>query len=108
AVSRQDEGDDLRFLTIALLEGRTEGTVDEAGGEDFFLGRTSFALEEASRDAPAGVGVLLVVDGEGHEVAHDSAVFEAGRGKDDRVAVSDYARAVGLFGDRTCLHGQGF
>ena len=103
AVGGENEGDDLRLLPVALRERRAQGTVDQTAGEDFFLGRTSFALEEAARDASAGVGVLLVVDGERHEVAEDDAFFVAGGGEDDRVAVADHAGAVGLTCDRTGL-----
>ena len=103
AVSGENQGDDLRLLPVALRKRWAEGTVDETAGENFLLGGTAFAFEKAARDAAAGVGVLLVVDGEGHEVAEDGAFFVAGRGEDDRVAVADHARAVGLTCDRTGL-----
>src|SRR5260221_14625084 len=80
--------------------------VDEAAGEDLFLGRPAFAFEEAARDASAGGGVPLVVDGQGHEVAEDSAILVAGCGDHDRIAVTDHAGTIGLTGNRTCLERQ--
>src|SRR5438105_3891866 len=44
AVGGEDEGDDLRLLAVALRERRPERAVDEARGQDLFLGGVSFAF----------------------------------------------------------------
>ena len=43
------------------------GPVDQAAGENFFFGGTSFALDEAAGNLPGGVGVFAVIDGEREE-----------------------------------------
>src|SRR6185295_8384889 len=108
AVGREHEGDDLGVGPIAVGEQRTHGTVDQAGGDDLFFRRPPFALEEAARNAPCGVGVLAVVDRQRQEVALDAALdFHASGGEDDRVAVADGAGAIGLLGQVTRFDDHG-
>ena len=64
AVGREDEGDDLRLVVEALRKERPHGPVDQARGQDLFLGRPAFALEPAAGDPARGVGRLAVVDGQ--------------------------------------------
>ena len=67
-IHRQHGRDDLHVVEEAVREERADRAVDEARGERLLLGRTALALEEAARDAPRGVGLLDVVDGEREEV----------------------------------------
>src|SRR6056297_335001 len=62
-----NRGDDLNFVHEAVWEQRTNRTVDQAGGQGFLLGRTTFALEEATGDFAHGVGFLEVVHGQREE-----------------------------------------
>ncbi len=68
SVSREHQGNHLRLALESFLEHRTNRPVDLAAGQNFALARTPFALDEAARDASAGVGVLPVVHGEREEV----------------------------------------
>src|SRR3546814_4377749 len=52
----------------AVWEQRADRSVVQARDQRFLLGLAAFALEEAARDAAAGVELLLVVDGEREEV----------------------------------------
>ena len=97
AVGREHEGDDLRLVVVPLGEQRAQRPVDQAGGDDLLLGRPPLALEEAARDAPGGIGVLLVVDGQGEEVAlQPLSLGHRRRGEHHRVAVAHDHRAVCL------------
>src|SRR5262249_52087572 len=68
AVSREDEGDDLRLVTPAGGEEGADRTIDQPAREHFLFARLPLALEEPARDPARGVGVLLVVDGQRKEV----------------------------------------
>src|SRR5439155_1097611 len=78
---------------------RTEGAVDQAGGEDLLLRRPALALEEAAGDLPGGEGLLLVVAGEGEEV---DALARGGerrrRDQDDGLAELHEGGPPGLLG----------
>jgi hypothetical protein len=99
AVRGEDHGDDLSFIAPGLGEERAHGTVDQAGGEDFFFGRTAFALEEATGDFSGGVSVFAIVDSERQKVAVVHLRSHASGGQDDGVAVARSYGAIGLLGD---------
>ena len=67
-VMAQNGRDDLRVVLVAAGKKRTNRPVDQAGGQNLLLGRTTFALEEAARNAAGRVGLFLIVHGEGEEV----------------------------------------
>ena len=67
-VHRHHGGDDLDFIAEAIGEQRADRAVDQARGQRLLLGRAAFALEEAARDAAAGVELLLVVDRQREEI----------------------------------------
>ncbi len=72
------------------------------------LGRPAFALEEAARDAPGGVGLLDVVDGEGKEIpTRHGGLLGAGGDQHHRFAHGDEDRAIGLAGELAGLEGDG-
>ncbi|CAB4878329.1 unannotated protein [freshwater metagenome] len=67
-VKRHHGDDDLDLVAQALLEGRTQRSVNEAAGEDSVLARTTLAAEERPWDASEGVHALLDVNRQGEEV----------------------------------------
>src|SRR6185295_12568461 len=84
----------------AVGKQRAQRPVDLPAGDALLLRRAPFALEEAARDAPRRVRVLLVVDGQGEEVARDAALHVgAGRGEHHGVAEAHGAGAVRLLGE---------
>ena len=60
--------DDLRFIAIALVEERADRAIDQTGGQNLFLCRTAFTLEEATGDFARGVCLLLVVNRQREEI----------------------------------------
>ncbi len=106
-IVRKHGNDDLRLVLEAFDEQRTDRPVDEAGGERLLLGGTAFTLEEAAGDLARGVGLLLVVHGEGEEV---DAGLRGLRGNDGGehagLAVLGVNGCVGLAGDAPRLQRQ--
>src|SRR5207249_2770150 len=106
-VVREHGGDHLGLAVEALREERTEGAVDQAGGEDLLLRRPALALEEAAGDLPGGEGLLLVVAGEGEEV---DALARGGerrrRDQDDGLAELHEGGPPGLLGHAAGLDRQ--
>ena len=95
-------------FAVALGEERPQRAVDHARGQDLLLVGPALALEEAARDLARGVGVLAVVDGEGHEVDPGPRILlRVGGGQDDGVAQPHHHRAVRLLGHAPRLEGQG-
>ncbi len=68
AVHRQRGDDDVGLTSVVVVEGRTEGAVDEAAGQDGLVARAALAPEEGTGDATGGIHPLLEVDGEREEV----------------------------------------
>ena len=64
-----ENGDDhLRLVAPAVGEQRTDRAIDQAGDQRLLFGGAAFALEIATGDAACGVGLFLVVDGQGQKV----------------------------------------
>ncbi len=63
-IHRLDGSDDLNFVDEAFGEERTDGTVNQAASQYFFLGGSAFTFEEATRYSAGGVRSLLIIDGE--------------------------------------------
>ena len=66
--AREELADDLHFVEEALREQRAAGTIAKARREDFFFGRTAFALEVAARKTAGGGVFFAIIDGEGKPV----------------------------------------
>ena len=66
---------DLDFVAEIVREQRPDRPVDQARGQGFAFSGASFALEEAARNAAAGVEPLLVIDGEGKKSMPSRAVL---------------------------------
>jgi hypothetical protein len=87
---------------------RSDGAVDEAGGEDLELGEPPLALEEAAGDLPHGERLLDVVDHQGKEVDPGPGVFRhAGGDQHHRVTVPHHRGAARLLGPAARFDGQG-
>src|SRR5690606_23218780 len=87
----------LYFVAEPIREQRADGAVDQARDQGFLLGRAAFALEEAARDAPAGIELLLVIDGQREEVLPFTRGPVGDRGDQQHGAVAGHHdRAAGL------------
>jgi hypothetical protein len=99
-IQRHHGGDDLDLVAELFGEERTDRTIDQARGQRFLFGRTAFALEEAAGDAPGGVELFLIVDGEREEILPFACL--AGRYRRDQhdgTAHADHDCAASLAGD---------
>ena len=99
-VVRQRRDHDQRLVAVALVEQRTDRTIDQARGQDLLLGRPAFTLEEAARDLAGGERLLLVVHGEREEIeAGLRLLLEHDGGQHRGAAVGRQNRAIGLARD---------
>ena len=99
-VVRQRGHDDQRLVAIALVEQRTDRTVDQARGQDLLLGGPAFTLEEAARDLAGGESLLLVVHGQREEIeAGLRLLLEHDGGQHRGAAIGRQHRAIGLARD---------
>ena len=96
-VRREDRGDALRLVAIALRPERPHRAIGHAGGEDGALGRAPLPLEESAGDLAGGVHPLLDVDGQREEVRAFARLRPAlRRAEDDGLAAADDHGAVRL------------
>ena len=107
AVRAEQERDDLGVVEIALREQGTERAIGHPANEDFFLGRSAFALEIPAGELSDGCGFFFVFDGEREKIL---PLFDSGRGngchEDDGVAGADGDGAVGEFGELAGFDGE--
>ncbi len=68
AIGRQGGDDDLNVIAIVLGKERSQGTVDQAHGEDSCFAGAPFPAEKAARDASCGVQPFFKVHGQGEKV----------------------------------------
>lgn len=107
-IDRHDRGHDLGLVLEALGEQRADRAIDQARSQGFLLVRTPFALEEAARDLAGGVGPLLIIHGQGEEVAAGIGLLARDGGHQDHgLGHVDEDGATGLAGDITGLEGDG-
>lgn len=107
-VGGDDGADDLHFIHETFGEQRTDRTVDQARGQGFLLGRTSFTLEETTGDTACGVGLFLVVHGQREEVAAFGRRLGADHGDQHADVVhGDQYGAGGLASDTAGLESDG-
>ena len=89
-VGREDRGDTLRLVAVALRPERPDGAVGHARGQDGALRGAPFALEEPAGDLAGGVHALLDVDGQREEVRAFAGLRPAlRRAEHDGVAAAD-------------------
>ena len=106
-VHRHHGGDDLHFIAEAIREQRADRAIDQARDQRFLLGLAAFALEEPTRDAAAGVELLLVVDGQREEVlAFARALVGHRADKHDGAFARDHHGAAGLARDLAGFKGD--
>jgi hypothetical protein len=99
AVRAQKHGLHLDFVVPALRKKRADGTVGEAAGEDFLLGRPAFALEVTAGELARGCGFFAVIHGEREKVLPFLGLGGGhGGDDDDRFAELHGDGAVGLLG----------
>src|SRR5262247_1768700 len=92
--------DHLGVAAPALGEQRTDRSVDQARDQRLALGRTTFALEIAARDAARGVELLDVIAGERQEVDAFLRLLGGDYGCEQlALAIGGDDGAVGLAGD---------
>ncbi|MNN28472.1 hypothetical protein D3C81_1420440 [compost metagenome] len=104
-----DGADNLHFVHEAFREQRTDRTVDQSRGQGFFLGRTAFTLEETTRDLAGGVGLFLIVNGQGEEAFAWIGLFGTDHGHQygDIVIDGDQYGAGRLTSNTARLEGNG-
>ncbi len=99
-VGRQHERNDLGLALESLGEHGTHRPVDLAAGEHFALAHAAFALDEASGETSAGIGVFAVINGEGKEIDAFARIGVGGSGGEHNVfAEADHSGASGLLGE---------
>ena len=96
-IDREHRGDDLHVVGEAFGEQRADRPIDQSRGERFLLGGPALTFEEAAGNAPRGVGLFLIIDGQRKEVAARRRLLKAHRGhQHHRLAHGHEHRAVGL------------
>ncbi len=98
-IGGEHERNDLRLALESVGEHRTHRAIDLAAGEHFALTHAAFALDEASGETSAGIGVLAIIHGEGKEVDAFAGVGVGGSGgENDVLTHADDGGSVGLLG----------
>ncbi len=106
-IGAQHRGDDLGIVEVALREERPQRAVRHAGGEDFLLAGTAFALEVAAGDFADGRGFLAVIDREREEILAGLDLGGGDGGDDDNgiagangdCAIGETGKFAGFDGD---------
>ncbi len=106
AVGGQNQADDLRFIAPSLGKQGAERAIDQPRNEDFALGGTAFALEEAPGNFTGGVGVLAIIDRQRQKIAVVGMRIHAGGNEKLGVSILDENGAVCLFGQLSRFKGQ--
>ena len=106
-VMGDDRADDLGLVAEQRVEQRADRAVDQAGGENLLLGRTAFALEEATGDLAGGETFFLVVDREREKINSSLRLFGGDRGAEhDGFAIGHEHGPVRLAGDMAGFQGE--
>ena len=89
-------------------EQRTDRTVDQTAGQDFFFALFAFALKETARDFTCGVSALKVIDSQREEVLTFFDFFIGGNSnQNDCVAHRYFNSRGGLARDFAGFQGNG-
>jgi len=107
-VRREEEANHLDFVKEAFREEWAQRAVAETRGQDFLIGRLTFATEITTREAAGSGKLLAVVDGEGEEVlVGRTEIFGGGsRHEERRFALADGDGTIRQAGDRTGVDGD--
>src|ERR1043166_9164184 len=99
-IGTEDDGLGLDFIVPAFGEQRTERAIRQAAGEDFFFGRTAFALEVTARELAGRGRFLAVIDGQREEILAFLGLGRSDSGdEDDGFAELNGDSTVCLFGE---------
>ena len=103
------DGEGQSHVVAQILgEQGTDGTVDDAGGQNGLLGGLTLALQITAGDLTGSVHSLVEVHGQGQEVdAVAGLLGSGGAAENGGVAVAAEAGAVGQAGKLTGLDDQG-
>ena len=103
------DGEGQSHVVAQILgEQGTDGTVDDAGGQNGLLGGLTLALQVTAGDLTGSVHSLVEVHGQGQEVdAVAGLLGSGGAAENGGVAVAAEAGAVGQAGELTGLDDQG-
>ncbi len=96
-VVRQHGYDHLGLVAPAVDKQRTDRAVDQAGDQRLFFSRPAFALEVTAGDAARGIGLFLIIDGQGKEIDALAGRLGGDDGRqNDGLAIGGENSAVGL------------
>ena len=102
-----DRRDDLGFILEAFGEKRPNRAVYQTADQRFLFARPAFTLEKATRDLAGGIGLFLVIDGQGEEIEARLGIAVGDRSRQNRrFAIGHQHGTVGLAGDFAALQGQ--
>ena len=106
-IDGHDGGDDGDVVAHILGEQRTDGTVDDAAGQDRLLGGSALSSQIAAGDPAHGVELLFIIHREGEEVDAVPRLSRCGsRNVHYGLAVTNQTRAVGELGHLAGLDNQ--
>ena len=90
-----DEQGDRHVVAQILRKKRTDGTVDDAGGQNRLFTWSAFSLEIRAGDSADGVQSFLKIDGQRQKIDAVARAFGGGgAGKDRGIAIADENGAV--------------
>ncbi len=107
-VGAEDGADHVDLVAEAGREGRAQGAVDQAAGQDGLVRALALPAEERAGDLAGGIRPLLDVHREGEEIGPlPDGSGGGGRGQQNGVADAGEHGAVGQLGQLPRLEGQG-
>jgi hypothetical protein len=107
-IGAQRGENDLHLVDKPLGEERAEWSVHQAGDEDGLVAGPPLAPLEAARDATGGVEPFFKINCQWKEIDAGSWLFgHGGRCQQNRIAIANRDRAVGLSSQDACLDCEG-
>ena len=104
AVSGNDAGQHLHFVSVALGKERTNRAVDQAGHQRFMVaGAADFAPEKVARDTSGGIHLLTVFHSKGEEILRRFQRLFADRDQSHGAFALNPHRAVRLTRHAACF-----
>ena len=106
-IGGHDHGDDLRLIHEPVREQRTNGTIDQAAGENFFFGGTPLAFDKPARNLSGGVSVFPIIYREREKSGPGFGLIgHTGGDQHNGITRTNDDRAVRLFGHLTRFQGN--
>ena len=98
-INAHDGGDDGNIVAHILREKRTDGSVDNAGGENRLLAGSALALHKGAGNLADRIELLLKIDGKREKIDAVAGLCRSGRRNvNGGLAVLHHAGAVGELG----------